>query len=126
MVELRLLQAFKHAPFRSNSALATGGALRPAALPRRAWGRKRSGADVDSAKETGARFRGAYLESKASHQRARDQQAHLSSHISSQFVSHLVSHLRSHLCPHIGAEEQKLPRQEGLQAGREETRPAGD
>ena len=44
-----------HAPFWSNSALATGGALRPA-LPGRAWARHR--ANVDSAKETGARFRG--------------------------------------------------------------------
>ena len=99
-------------------------------MPGRAWARERSGADVDCAKETDARFRGAYLESKASHQRARDQQAHLSqhliSHLSSHLDSHFVSHLSAQLGPHIGAEKQKLPRQEELQAGREEARPAGD
>lgn len=102
-------------------------------MPGRAWARKRSGADVDSAKETGARFRGAYLESKASHQRARDRQAHLNWHVVSHFSSHLSPHLASHfssqlashLCPDVGAEEQ-LSRQEGLQAGREEAGPAGD
>jgi hypothetical protein len=95
--------------------LATGGALRPAALPRRAWGRQRSGADVDSAKETGARFRGACLESKASHQRARDQQAHLNEHVVSDFSS-LLSHLGSHRNSHGKKNSKQAAKKRGQQA----------
>ena len=86
---------------KTNSALATGGALRPA-LRGRAWARHRGYAD--SANKTSAGFHDTSRESKASRQRA----------------------LRLHLISRRSSEEQKLPRQEGLQIQFEEARPAGD
>src|ERR1700719_1941326 len=86
---------------RTNSALATGGALRPA-LRGRAWARHRGYAD--SANKTSAGFDDTSRESKASRQRA----------------------LRLHLISRRSSEQQRLPRQEGLQIQFEEARPAGD
>ena len=96
----RRIEDSNHALGGSNSALATSGYLQPA-LPGRAWTRHRTNRDVDIAKETSPRRNNASPEIKTSHQRPRDQQAHVISH--------------------LGSKKQKHSRQEGL----EEARPAG-
>src|ERR1700681_3628398 len=98
-----MVEVSRYALGGSNSALATGGALRPA-LRGRAWARHRGYAD--SANETSAGFHDTSRESKASLERACGHEAH----VRSDFLS----------------EEQKLPRQEGLQVRFKEARPAGD
>src|ERR1700676_2570258 len=103
MGESRIVEVSRHALGGTNSALATGGALRPA-LRGRAWARHRGYAD--SANETSAGFDDTSRESKASLERARGHEAH----VRSDFLS----------------EKQKFTRQEGLQIQFKKARAAGD